>query len=113
MTASFIIGHLNENKEMVEDTLSFAKSLNPNTVSFSILTPYPGTELFEQVKDKIFTFDWQKYDGIHSVIELKHFKPMQLQLTLLRFYISFYLRSFSAIKDFLRFSYRRKFQHPV
>ena len=113
MTASFIIGHLDEDKKMVKDTLKFAKSLNPNTVSFSILTPYPGTELFEQVKDKIISFDWRKYDGIHSVIRLKHFKPMQLQLILLRFYISFYVRSFSAIKDFLRFSYRRKFKHPA
>lgn len=113
MTTSFIIGQLNEDKGMVEDTLRFAKSLNPNTVSFSILTPYPGTELFEQVKDKIISFNWRKYDGIHSVIRLKHFRPLQLQLILLRFYISFYVRSFSAIKDFLRFSIRRKFQHPV
>jgi anaerobic magnesium-protoporphyrin IX monomethyl ester cyclase len=110
MTASFIIGALNEDKEMVEDTLRFAKSLNPNTVSFAILTPYPGTDLFEQVKDRIITFDWRKYDGIHSVIKLKHFKPMQIQLTLLRFYISFYLRSFASIKDFLKFYLRRKLQ---
>jgi anaerobic magnesium-protoporphyrin IX monomethyl ester cyclase len=110
MTASFIIGALNEDKEMVEDTLRFAKSLNPNTVSFTILTPYPGTDLFEQVKDRIITFDWRKYDGIHSVIRLKHFKPMQLQFTLLRFYISFYLRSFASIKDFLKFYLRRKLQ---
>jgi len=110
MTASFIIGALNENREMVEDTLKFAKSLNPNTVSFTILTPYPGTDLFKQVKDRIITFDWRKYDGIHSVIRLKHFKPMQLQLTLLRFYISFYFRSFASIKDFLKFYLRRKLQ---
>jgi anaerobic magnesium-protoporphyrin IX monomethyl ester cyclase len=110
MTASFIIGGLNEDKAMVEDTLRFAKSLNPNTVSFTILTPYPGTDLFEQVKDRIISFDWRKYDGIHSVIRLKHFKPMQLQLTLLRFYISFYLRSLASIKDFLKFYLRRKLQ---
>jgi anaerobic magnesium-protoporphyrin IX monomethyl ester cyclase len=110
MTASFIIGALNEDKEMVEDTLRFAKSLNPNTVSFTILISYLGIDLFEQVKDRIITFDWRKYDGIHSVIRLKHFKPMQLQFTLLRFYISFYLRSFAAIKDFLKFYLRRKLQ---
>jgi anaerobic magnesium-protoporphyrin IX monomethyl ester cyclase len=110
MTASFIIGALNENKEMVKDTLRFAKSLNPNTVSFTILTPYPGTDLFEKVKDRIITFDWRKYDGIHSVIRLKHFKPMQLQFTLLLFYISFYFRSFTSIKDFLKFYLRRKLQ---
>jgi anaerobic magnesium-protoporphyrin IX monomethyl ester cyclase len=110
MTASFIIGALSEDKEMVEDTLRFAKSLNPNTVSFTILTPYPGTDLFEQVKDRIITFDWRKYDGIHSVIRLKHFKPLQLQFTLLRFYISFYLRSFASVKDFLKFYLRRKLQ---
>ena len=109
MTASFIIGGLNEDKEMVEDTLRFAKSLNPNTVSFTILTPYPGTDLFEEVKDRIITFDWRKYDGLHSVIRLKHFKPLQLQFTLLRFYISFYLRSLASIKDFLKFYLRRKF----
>jgi anaerobic magnesium-protoporphyrin IX monomethyl ester cyclase len=113
MTAAFIIGQIDENKKMVENTLRFAKSLNPNTVSFTILTPYPGTKLFEQVKDQIFSFDWRKYDGIHSVIRLKYFKPMQLQLTLLRFYVSFYLRSFMAIKNFLQYFFRRKFQHLV
>lgn len=44
---SFIIGGLEETKEMILNTIKFSKLLNPETVQFSILTPFPGTRLYQ------------------------------------------------------------------
>jgi radical SAM superfamily enzyme YgiQ (UPF0313 family) len=35
---------------------------------FSILTPLPGTDLWDHVKDNITTEDWELFDIVHSVL---------------------------------------------
>jgi methyltransferase len=35
---------------------------------FSILTPFPGTYLYEQVEDQLITDNYEYFDGMHSVI---------------------------------------------
>jgi hopanoid C-3 methylase len=38
---------------------------------FSILTPFPGTHLFDEVKDKILTSNYTFYDGMHALTPTK------------------------------------------
>ncbi|HLI47616.1 MAG TPA: hopanoid biosynthesis associated radical SAM protein HpnJ [Chthonomonas sp.] len=45
---TFIIGLPIETKETVEETIRFAKELDPHTIQVSIAAPYPGTELYDQ-----------------------------------------------------------------
>ncbi len=89
--ASFIIGDIEETVEMVEQTIEFAKRLSPEAVQFSILTPYPGTKLYEEVKDRIFTRNWDLYDCLHPVMRLDHLSPEQTLKLLRKAYIRFYL----------------------
>jgi len=89
---SFIIGGLNETREMVLDTIKFAKKLRPAVVQFSILTPYPGCRLYEEAGDRIFTRDWSLYDGAHSVMRIDHIEPRELEALFFKAYRSFYLR---------------------
>ncbi len=99
---SFMIGGLDETKEMVAKTVRMAKKLGPALAQFSILTPYPGTALFAAVKEWIHTRNWSLYDGAHSVISLKHIDSAELQRLLKRAYTSFYLRPahfVAAIKE--------------
>jgi radical SAM superfamily enzyme YgiQ (UPF0313 family) len=35
---------------------------------FSILTPFPGTKLYEQMRDQFITDNYEYFDGMHSVI---------------------------------------------
>jgi methyltransferase len=35
---------------------------------FSILTPFPGTKLYEEVKDQLITNNYEYFDGMHSVM---------------------------------------------
>ena len=52
---SFIIGFLQDTKETIKETIKFAKSLNLNYAEFSILTPYPGTPIFDYAARARFT----------------------------------------------------------
>jgi radical SAM superfamily enzyme YgiQ (UPF0313 family) len=49
---TFIIGLPIETKETVEETIRFACELSPHTIQVSIAAPYPGTELYEQAREK-------------------------------------------------------------
>lgn len=46
-TGMFVIGFPGETLAQVEETVKFAESIECDYVSFSIATPYPGTELYE------------------------------------------------------------------
>jgi len=89
--ASFIIGNIDETREMVMDTVRYAREINPQAVQFTILTPYPGTKLFDEVKDRIISYDWDLYDCLHSVVRTDHLGQKELEALLKKAYLSFYL----------------------
>jgi len=89
---SFIIGGLEETKEMVKKTIRFAKRLDPAYAQFSILTPYPGTKLYDSVKHKLLSDNWEIFWGGQPVIRLDKITPKELQRLIIRAYLSFYLR---------------------
>src|SRR6201747_2481895 len=45
---TFILGLPGETKETIEETLAFAKEINPHTIQVSLGAPYPGTFLYDQ-----------------------------------------------------------------
>ncbi|MGH7337674.1 MAG: hypothetical protein ACREI7_08855, partial [Myxococcota bacterium] len=38
---------------------------------FSVLTPLPGTDLWETAKSHVNTHDWEMYDIVHAVLPTK------------------------------------------
>ncbi|MBR9678273.1 MAG: radical SAM protein [Nanoarchaeota archaeon] len=77
--ASFILGLPGETRDSLKRTIEFAKGLDTKFVIFSILTPYPGTKVF----DLAGTFDWDLFgkesgkalkEGKLSSQELKSFQ---------------------------------------
>lgn len=89
---SFIIGALNETKQMIQETIKFAKRLNPQLSQFSILTPYPGTRLYEKVKNKLLTSDWECFWGGQPVMKLNKITTQEIKDLIIRAYASYYLR---------------------
>ncbi|MEJ2643910.1 MAG: hopanoid biosynthesis associated radical SAM protein HpnJ [Gammaproteobacteria bacterium] len=49
---TFIMGLPGETKESIQETIRFAKEINPHTVQVSIAAPYPGTELYRQAMEQ-------------------------------------------------------------
>ncbi len=60
---SFIIGNMGETGQTMEETLDFAIGLDINLFQLSILTPYPGTQLYNDVAEKgwLDDSDWYSY----------------------------------------------------
>jgi radical SAM superfamily enzyme YgiQ (UPF0313 family) len=73
MHLTFCFGGPGETKESIQRTIDFALRQDPDSVQFSILTPFPGTRIFEDLdkKGRILTKDWSMYDGHFNCV----FKP--------------------------------------
>lgn len=60
----FIIGLPGDTEETMEKTIRFACELDPLVANFSMMTPYPGTKVWEQVHrngGRMLVKDWQDY----------------------------------------------------
>jgi radical SAM superfamily enzyme YgiQ (UPF0313 family) len=90
---SFIIGFLQDTIETINETIRFAKTLNLDYAEFSILTPYPGTLIYEHAKknDLLLTEDWSKYTGLEPIIKIESLSSSKLKSLLQRAYLTFYL----------------------
>jgi anaerobic magnesium-protoporphyrin IX monomethyl ester cyclase len=89
---AFMLGFDDETEDKVKNTIRFAKRLNPDVAQFTLVTPYPGTRLFDAVRDRLLTRDWEKFWGGMPTIDLPNLKPERLQALFWRAYRSFYLR---------------------
>jgi hopanoid biosynthesis associated radical SAM protein HpnJ len=45
---TFILGLPGESHETIQETIAFAKEINPHTIQVSLAAPYPGTFLYDQ-----------------------------------------------------------------
>lgn len=96
----FMIGYLDEDLETYTTTIMLAKDLDLDWASFSITTPLPATELFNQAAARklIDPNYWKKYTLLESnltdfpVIEGKNWDREMLQELMKTAYHQFYMR---------------------
>lgn len=81
VAGNFIIGIPSETKEMMQRTISFANSLPIRYPSFSILTPYPGTMIFDMAKKNNWLLynDWSKYIPTKPTMRLPKISSWKLR----------------------------------
>jgi hopanoid biosynthesis associated radical SAM protein HpnJ len=51
---TFILGLPGETKETIEESIRFAREMNPETLQVSLASPYPGTHFYQYVQDHGF-----------------------------------------------------------
>lgn len=97
--AHMMIGVPGETKETLKTTLQFVKEIDPTVVTFGICTPYPGTDLFKELRQHYPEFG----DGTQADISKLHttsfyneyftkLSPKELSSYIRTAYKSFYLR---------------------
>uniref|UniRef100_A0A7V4WKW2 Radical SAM protein n=1 Tax=Candidatus Caldatribacterium saccharofermentans TaxID=1454753 RepID=A0A7V4WKW2_9BACT len=101
---SFILGSLRETKATIRKTVEFARKIRPDIVQFSLLTPFPGTALFEELQreNRILHFSWSLFDGAHPVVRLDTLKPGELRRLLISAYLEVY-RGWHALPQVVQF----------
>jgi radical SAM superfamily enzyme YgiQ (UPF0313 family) len=119
----FVLGSDTDTVETVRATSQFAKRLRLETVQFLILTPLPGTPVFQQLDDddRLGIRDWSFYDGHHVVYEPTLMTPYELQFEVMRAHSDFYslpqimgeavrLRFFEALLKIYAHRVERRFE---
>jgi radical SAM superfamily enzyme YgiQ (UPF0313 family) len=77
----FVFGFDADNWDTVKATVSFARKRRLTSVQLLILTPLPGSKLYQQLRaeGRITSFDWELYDTHHVVYQPMGFTPYGLQ----------------------------------
>jgi radical SAM superfamily enzyme YgiQ (UPF0313 family) len=92
--AGVILGFPGETKETAWETIKFVEKISPNDVGYYIATPYPGTPMYDFVKDngwlKITDFD--RYDTATPIFEIPTLSMQELREIREQAFQRFYLR---------------------
>jgi radical SAM superfamily enzyme YgiQ (UPF0313 family) len=99
--ASMVFGFDSDSKETLRENLNFLIRNKVSTVSFNVLTPYPGTKTFADLQkaDRLTTTDWRYYDHNTVVFKPKNMTSYDLQYYKLVARKKFYSKR-SVIKRF-------------
>jgi anaerobic magnesium-protoporphyrin IX monomethyl ester cyclase len=81
--ANFIVGSCpDETLEDIDKTRDLIKSINPSLLAVSVICPYPGTPVFDEMRkhDLIYSFDWNNFVtyGRTPLWRTFNFSPEQL-----------------------------------
>jgi radical SAM superfamily enzyme YgiQ (UPF0313 family) len=92
--AGVILGFPGETKETAWETIKFVEKINPNDVGYYIATPYPGTPMYDFVKEKgwLKVTDFDRYDTATPTFEIPTLGMQELREIRERAFQRFYLR---------------------
>ena len=100
--ASFMIGFPQETRESIRDTIDSAIYLNPDVAVFPIVTPWPYTPMYKEMKDRIRVFDYAKYNLVTPIIEPYAMSLEEVNEALAQCYMEFYshkVREVQSLED--------------
>jgi anaerobic magnesium-protoporphyrin IX monomethyl ester cyclase len=97
---SFVLGFPEETHESVRRTLESARYFNPDMAHFLAITPWPYSDLYHEVKDRIVVKDFAKYNLIEPIIEPFEMSLREIDKAIIRCYRDFYMSKMMAFRDF-------------
>ncbi|MDR1968980.1 MAG: B12-binding domain-containing radical SAM protein [Burkholderiaceae bacterium] len=76
----FVFGLDHDTPEVFDATVQFAIDAAVDLPRFAVLTPFPGTPLFQRLEaeGRILTRDWELYDAQHVVFQPKNMSAREL-----------------------------------
>jgi len=112
--ATMIIGGRKDTSDSIEGLRRYIDSLSPGLAIFMILTPFPGTRLYDEAAGNGWIRDgnWAHYDMIHAVMPTETLSVGEVQQELYQCYRSFYgkwgrrMEGFFSGNRFKRSTYR-------
>lgn len=105
----FIFGSEADTVQTIRDTVDFALDSLIDSLQFAILTPLPGTPLYQKLEaeGRLLTKQWELYDGHHTVFQPALMSPEQLQRETMAAFKRFY-----AFRNVFRNTFTRGWQTP-
>lgn len=92
VNGSFVFGMDDDDETVFDRTVEWAISQGIETATFHILTPYPGTALYERLatQDRILHSNWDLYDTRHAVFQPAQMSTKALERGYWKAYRDFY-----------------------
>jgi radical SAM superfamily enzyme YgiQ (UPF0313 family) len=92
INGSFVFGMDGDDESVFDRTVEWAISQGIETATFHILTPYPGTALYQRMgaQDRLLHSEWDLYDTRHVVYRPAGLTPEALEAGYWRAYQQFY-----------------------
>ncbi|MCB9897147.1 MAG: radical SAM protein [Planctomycetes bacterium] len=97
----FMIGFPEETPEMAQETMDLAVYLNPDTVQFTAVTPYPDTKLYKESRGEE-EFDFSKFSGTTPVGVARAMTSDQVSDAIRAAYRRFYMRPARIVRELRR-----------
>jgi radical SAM superfamily enzyme YgiQ (UPF0313 family) len=88
----FMFGFDGDDRSVFDETVRFNRESNYDACAYSVLTPYPGTLTWYEMKkaNRIVSFDWDKYDQGQVVYRPAQMTGDELRVGQARAYRTFY-----------------------
>lgn len=107
VTVSVILGYPGETKESLQETLDFARKLEPDDVWLCHATPYPGTYLRELVMSYGWKMseNWELYNTMNPIFEDPALPAKDIAVMRRTFYNKFYTPRYimrQAVKGYIK-----------
>jgi anaerobic magnesium-protoporphyrin IX monomethyl ester cyclase len=92
VTVFYVVGLPEDTQESIEETVAYAKRLNTHVAQFFVYTPFPGTRLYDRVKDDLITTDWEQFDCYSPVTKHPTLTPAEILDLKEWAFVSYYYR---------------------
>jgi hopanoid biosynthesis associated radical SAM protein HpnJ len=92
---TFVLGLPGETRETIQQTIDFARDIDPDTLQVSLAAPYPGTELYRQAHEQGWLADGDLVNGQgvqQSTLGYPHLSRREIFASVESFYRRFYFR---------------------
>ena len=98
---NFIVGLPYDTKQSIRRTIDFARSLDPNVAVFTPLTPFPGTDLYDELVKLglLIEPDFSNFDFMTPVARTNSLSRTQLQKEIVKGYVRFYAQPTKIIRE--------------
>jgi radical SAM superfamily enzyme YgiQ (UPF0313 family) len=90
--AGFLIGFPEDTEESVARVRDYAQKINPTYANFNMVTPYPGTAFFEQMRARIADTDLSHYTVYTPLLKYEHLSRRRMEELLAKCFHRFYFR---------------------
>ena len=103
VSSMFILGFPHDNLETMDETINYAKKLNTTYSLFNVWTPYPGTPVFKEYKEKITKKTYEAFDQNTLVFKHDNLSEKNIEKYLSKAYTKYYLNFKWLFKYFKSF----------
>ena len=107
--AQFIIGLENETPESIEDTYRWALDWNADMVNWNMYTPWPFSDLFSDLGDKVEVRDYAKYNFVTPIMKPDAMSRSDVLNGVMKNYKRFYMRKSFLSYPWIRDGFKRKY----